>query len=441
MLPRILVAIVLIVAPALAQAQSQGTPSFQSLTLTGSGSTGDVSGMSVTPSGSAASGTLARLLYSPAFPGKVTAGGFTAANNALTTTQTTPNGSVGEGPTFVNATRSGGYGQYGNALFSYYVTAPTPAGQFDVGLTSWATHQNISGGQVFGGWLGANTPSSGNNYSGSPLNETFSSGAAIGAEINVGNRWADWGLQYTPGAHYTTGLQIVPDVLPASDGPSSVIYPGTYGIAIGQSVHGHKWWVGQYLNYDSLMPGGIAYLTIGGSVAGNAPLAAHAFQGYWQTGLDFSGAAFSSSAINFAAGQSLSVAGSGTINLAGNLTMTGAAWTSYAPTLTAGSGTLTAAGSVSGAYQKIGKTVVGQITATITTNGTGAGSLSISLPPGLPATGNATVTFVEDLVTGQPAFGIIYSGATAVQAIRKADGTYPGGDGRRFIGSFTYQTP
>jgi hypothetical protein len=373
--------------------------------------------------------------------GSISPSRVSVSNSAVVTTQTTPGGSVGEGPSFINVTRTGGYGQYGNVLNSYYITAPTPAGQFDVSLTGWATHENLTGGQVFGGWFGANTPSSGNNYSGNPLNETFSSGAAIGAEINVGNRWADWGLQYTPGAHYTTGLQIVPDVLPASDGPTTAIYPGTYGISIGQSVHGHKWWVGQYLNYDGLMPGGIAYLTIGGSVAGNAPLAAHTFQGYWQNGLDFSGAAFSGAAINFAAGQSLSVAGGGTINLAGNLTMTGAAWTSYAPTLTAGSGTITTVGSIGGAYQRIGKTVVVQVTAAITTNGTGAGSLSISLPPGLPATGNGAATFVEDLVTGQPAFGIIYSGATTVQAIRKADGSYPGGDGRRLIGSFTYQTP
>lgn len=68
MLPRILVALALIAAPALAQAQSQGTPSFKSLTLGGgitcaAGPTCDVSGLSVTPNASAAPGIIGRSIF------------------------------------------------------------------------------------------------------------------------------------------------------------------------------------------------------------------------------------------------------------------------------------------------------------------------------------------------------------------------------------------
>lgn len=137
---------------------------------------------------------------------------FQSTINNLVTNNTTGAfpGSVGEGPLYVQTTRTGGFGQYGNALFVYNITAPTPAPQFDTGLTSWVTHTNLIGGQAFGGWIGANSPA---KYKG----ETWTSGGVTGVEINFGNRWADLGLQIDVGGpQYTTGINLVPDVLPAS---------------------------------------------------------------------------------------------------------------------------------------------------------------------------------------------------------------------------------
>ncbi len=136
----------------------------------------------------------------------------TFSQSALVTTQTVTNGSVGQGAYYALATRTGGYGEYGHALCNLQISAATPNPQFDVCFTGWSTSGNLTGGSVFGSWLGANTPSNG-------LGQTFTGGAAIGAEINYGNRWADFGLQTDiGGTRYTSGLQVVPDVLPAQDG-------------------------------------------------------------------------------------------------------------------------------------------------------------------------------------------------------------------------------
>lgn len=124
-------------------------------------------------------------------------------------------GSIGNGAASWDATRTGGFASYGNVLNRYHVEAATPAGHFDVGLTTWVTHENLTGGQVFAGWFGANSPAAN-------LGEAFS-GAAVGVEINVGNRWGNLGLQTdVGGTRYTTGIQLAPDVLPAKDGLNTI---------------------------------------------------------------------------------------------------------------------------------------------------------------------------------------------------------------------------
>lgn len=285
-------------------------------------------------------------------------------------------GSVGKGVAYHNSVRTGGYGQFGNVLSDYLVTAEIPSGQFDVGLTSWVTATDMAGGQIFGGWDGANTPAK-------VLGETFA-GGVVGQEINVGNRWQDEGLQSDiGGARYTVGQQLVPDVLPTSDvssesvvisvaspavvtqvthgypadtpvvfkgdgtiptglvkgsvyyvsaagltadnyqvsatiggasinttgsfaAPINVIpsFPSNFAIAMGASVHGHKWWVGTLIRYDTLMDGGVAYLIKGGVGASvNVPLAYTQVVGNWVNGLDFSGGAFSNACLKFSSGQ------------------------------------------------------------------------------------------------------------------------------------------
>lgn len=203
------------------------------------------------------------------------------------------------GKGLINAKRTGGYGTYRLLGSELLISAPSNGtGEFDVGLTSWVTHQNLSNNnQLFGAWLGANTPSS-------ALGQTYASGAAVGAEINVGNRWADFGLQTVlGGTRYTVGLQLVPDVIPASDGETAAIYPGTFGLMITKSIHGHKWWTGYFTPYDSIMAAGIGHLEQGGSVVGNAPADWVRLAGYWGDGIDLTGAVFSGAPINLSYAQ------------------------------------------------------------------------------------------------------------------------------------------
>ena len=148
-------------------------------------------------------------------------------------------GAVGTGMHYVDSVRTGGFGQYGNSLQSYRVDAAVPAGQFDVGDTSWVTMTNMTGGQGFGRWAGANTPAAN-------LGQTYSSGGVIGDEINVGNRWADFGLLTDYGTRYTVGLQLVPDVLPASDGVNTkacTMTSGTPGV-VNLTAHGFTAYMG-----------------------------------------------------------------------------------------------------------------------------------------------------------------------------------------------------
>ena len=218
-------------------------------------------------------------------------------------------GSLGKGAFFADTKRTGGFGAYGNILLTCLVTAPTPATEFDVGITSWmtATNMTASGASIFGMWSGANTPSS------SIGGQTYTGGAAIGMEINVGNRWADEGYQQNlGGTRYTVGLQIVPDVIPAADGVTAPIYAGTFGLVIGRSIHGHRWWTGSTIPYDTLKGGGIGHMVIGASSPGaGEPHSALSMAGYMVYGIDFTLAAFSKSIMNIPGGSLVGAAGAG----------------------------------------------------------------------------------------------------------------------------------
>lgn len=166
-------------------------------------------------------------LSSPTINGSMTLNGaISIAAPSLSPANNVPNGSVGLGTEFNLTTRTGGFGQYGNVLNEYLVTAAIPAAQFDVNQTSWVTATNLTGGAVFAAWDGANTPAS-------ALGETFSGGSILGREINAGNRWADFGLQSdVGGTRYTVGQQIVPDVVPTTDTATTTVTmtAGTPGV-------------------------------------------------------------------------------------------------------------------------------------------------------------------------------------------------------------------
>lgn len=270
-------------------------------------------------------------VMNPAFsPGQLAANGF----------------GVGFGTAYTLTTRTGGFPQYGNILNQYLVTANIPNGLFESNTTAWVTATNMSvGAQLFGSWIGCNSPSSAKG-------ETMPGGAVIGLELNVGNRWSDFGWQATDvGAqYYSVGLQLVPDVIPTIDTAQTVVttsasgnlvinwtahgmpintpvsisssltlpttspqivggtpgyyiiptgytanafqlsttpygtpitasaagtgiitaignFPGSFGSVTGASVHGHRWWIGHAIRYDTIMPNGNLFYVSGSSQA------------------------------------------------------------------------------------------------------------------------------------------------------------------------------
>lgn len=110
----------------------------------------------------------------------------------------------------------------------------------------------------------------------------------------------------------------------------------------------------------------------------------------------------------------------------GGTNYTGGAWTTYTPTVGSGSGTLTTA-SGTGAYILIGKWLIVRIGVTVTTNGTGAGSITATIPTGT-SKANQIIVGRETSVTGKSLTGTCSTGSANV-VILNYDNTYPAADG------------
>lgn len=200
--------------------------------------------------------------------------------------------SIGEGPIHIEYTRSGGYPSYGNVIVTGVVTAATGAGLFDVNVTHWMNHRNLTGGQCFGFWVGNNSPSQEHG-------DTWSSGGGAAVEINGGNRWGDFGLQDDIGTGRWWSLeQIVPDVTPdPGRSPPAGIYPASFGRVYSASVHGHKMWTVELVRTDTIPAGGRNRMWNGGSTSMLAPGSMVKAAGYWDVGIDLSSATFSGAII------------------------------------------------------------------------------------------------------------------------------------------------
>ena len=111
-------------------------------------------------------------------------------------------------------------------------------------------------------------------------------------------------------------------------------------------------------------------------------------------------------------------------------------WTSWTPTFGSASGSLTSVTGY-GRYKQNGKTVHFIAVASITTNGTAAGSITISLP--FASYNYAVVVGRENASTGKMLQGLLSAGQALV-SITNYDNTYPGGNGYQLIVSGTYET-
>jgi len=114
-----------------------------------------------------------------------------------------------------------------------------------------------------------------------------------------------------------------------------------------------------------------------------------------------------------------------------------AAWTSFTPTVTPNTGTgFTMTGQ--GYYTRIGKLCIFNYIATITTNGTGAGSIEVTLPfTGRGAGSFGAGTFRDNGVTGFA--GNAYLVSTTKIGLTFPQLTYPGANGAVLAGTITYE--
>jgi hypothetical protein len=111
------------------------------------------------------------------------------------------------------------------------------------------------------------------------------------------------------------------------------------------------------------------------------------------------------------------------------------AWTPYSPVVTAATGTLTAY-TATGLYNQVGKTVFVEINITITTNGTGAGSIHVTLP--FTSNGAFLIPGRENATTGKMLQGVTVN--AAVDSITNYDNTYPAGNGAVLILTGVYES-
>ena len=141
--------------------------------------------------------------------------------------------------------------------------------------------------------------------------------------------------------------------------------------------------------------------------------------------------------VNFDGSAAIAPALTGTLAVAnGGTGDTGTAWASYTPTLSCGAGTLTTS-SATGAYKQIGKTVFVRFTATITTNGTCATSLNVSLPAAPPAIEQTMA--VRDVVNGQTGAARINSVFGNIAQVTRFDGVYLPISGSAVVGTGVYE--
>lgn len=110
----------------------------------------------------------------------------------------------------------------------------------------------------------------------------------------------------------------------------------------------------------------------------------------------------------------------------------------YTPTATPTSGTFTTASAI-GSYTRIGRQMFVTVTLSITTNGTAAGAIDISLPLSVGATYSHAGCGRETAVSGKMLQGITSPGFSSFRVFNY-DGTYPGGNGTNLVMQLTYFT-
>lgn len=127
---------------------------------------------------------------------------------------------------------------------------------------------------------------------------------------------------------------------------------------------------------------------------------------------------------------------SGGLTLTGDLTWTSTAWTSYTPTVTATTGTFTSV-SATGFYKQLGKTIIGRAAVTVTTIGTAAGRMKVTLPVASLNTAMAIGSGFNNVTFKQA--GVEVFDAQSIGSVQYYDGTFPATSGEVVYIEFKYE--
>jgi hypothetical protein len=131
---------------------------------------------------------------------------------------------------------------------------------------------------------------------------------------------------------------------------------------------------------------------------------------------------------------------SGQVLTAATLNTIGAAWETWTPTVTAGTGTITTVGTVTCRYARINKIVMCKYDVAITTNGTGGTYVRLTLPITAIATGTnffCVGAGRETNVTGNMLQNMLTT--TTQVDIFTYNNAYPAGNGYRLTGTLFYE--
>lgn len=102
------------------------------------------------------------------------------------------------------------------------------------------------------------------------------------------------------------------------------------------------------------------------------------------------------------------------------------AWTTWTPTVTAASGTITTVGTVTARYKLVGTICFFNLSVVITTNGTGGGSVNVTLP--VASVNQTHASGREDALTGKMLNSYVLAGGSTL-SIQSYDNSYPGANG------------
>ena len=111
-------------------------------------------------------------------------------------------------------------------------------------------------------------------------------------------------------------------------------------------------------------------------------------------------------------------------------------WVSYTPTASSSSGSIVSS-SCNGSFIRKGNIVSVRVECTVTDNGTGAGSVSITLPILASSLGKFTLLGREDALTGKALVGVVISGSGSI-VVTDYNSAYPVATGAKIIISGEY---